>query len=186
MLVFTLSCTVCKWGKRKSKWVMHAAVFIFVTILCIVTWLDNGIGQSTSMLHHLTSTSCIPVFRGYNQWIMSTERDGNMNAVDFSSRAPSERSTASKTKALASCVPPKRYLCPPFVSILFFRQMALLAFRCKWLSVDPWMHVCVFSGAAGEFQQWGGGLVECPAVSSGGGTLWSGAWRSFHHPLHGP
>lgn len=75
---------------------------------------------------------------------MSTERDGNMNAVDFSSRAPSERSIASKTKAPASCVPPKRYLCPPFVSILLFRQIALLAFKCKWLSVDPWMHVCVF------------------------------------------
>lgn len=33
----------------------------------------------------------------------------------------------------------------------------------------------VFSGAIGEFQQRGGGLVECPTVSSGGGILWSSA-----------
>lgn len=140
-----------------------------------VAWLEHCSAFITSL--------CRFFFRGYNLWIMSTERDGSMNAVDFSSRAPSEKSTASKTKAPGSCVPPKRYLWPPLCPAYSSGR-----WHCWYLNAScfPLIHWSCVSGAVGEFQQWGGGLVECPAVSSCGRPFWSGAWRSVHHPLHGP
>lgn len=103
-----------------------------IIAIYIVAWLEHCIDQSAFI-----TSLCRFFFRVYNLWIMSTERDGSMNAVDFSSRAPSEKSTASKTKAPGSCVPPKRYLWPPLCSAYSSGRWHCWYFKCKLFSIDP-------------------------------------------------
>ena len=42
------------------------------------------------------------------------------------------------------------------------------------------------TGLPEEVQQWGGGCVECPQISSCGEALWSGQRGAQRPPLHGP
>lgn len=52
---------------------------------------------------------------------------------------------------------------------------------------SDWLHVfSIVTDCPEEVHQWGGGCVECPQISSCGGTLWSGQRGAVCFPFHGP